>query len=77
MGVREEVLSLSIRSRLEDDKRVSDMPVSPHVIGDVVYLIGYVNTLEERDIVEFIVRGTPGVTRVNTDELDIREVVQA
>ncbi|MHB0913279.1 MAG: BON domain-containing protein [Armatimonadota bacterium] len=76
MGVREAVLATDIRNRLTRDKRVGDLPVSPVVVGDVVYLVGYVQTLEQRDIVEFIVRGTPGVRQINTDELEVRAPVR-
>ena len=76
MSVREAVLTGSIRSRLSNDKRVGDLPVSSYMIGDVIYLIGHVDTLEQRDIVEFIVRGTPGVRLVNTDELEVGELTR-
>ncbi|MHB1001263.1 MAG: BON domain-containing protein [Armatimonadota bacterium] len=76
MGVHEAALSSSIRRRLVNDKRVGDLPVNPYVIGNDVYLIGRVDTLEQRDIVEFIARGTPGVQRVNTDELEVREITE-
>jgi osmotically-inducible protein OsmY len=74
---REAALSTIIRNRLMSDKRVGDLPVGIYVIENVVYLIGRVDTLEQRDIVEFIVRGAPGVRRVNTDELAVSEISQA
>jgi osmotically-inducible protein OsmY len=76
MSVREAAISSAIRSRLVNDKRVGDLPVSTYIINGDVYLIGRVQTLEQRDIVEFIVRGTPGVRRVNTDELEVAELVR-
>lgn len=74
VSIREAVIVSAIRSRLVNDKRVGDLPISPYVINSDVYLIGRVETLEQRDIVEFIVRGTPGVRRVNTDELEVAEL---
>jgi osmotically-inducible protein OsmY len=71
---KEAALASSIRNRLSGDKRVGDLPVATHIIDSDVYLIGRVETLEQRDIVEFIVRGTPGVRRVNTDELEVAEL---
>ena len=76
MSVREEAISAAIRSRLDNDKRVGDLPVYAYVINSDVYLIGRVRTLEERDIVEFLARGTPGVRRVNTDELEVEELMK-
>jgi osmotically-inducible protein OsmY len=73
--VREAAISSAIIGRLIADKRVGDQPVSPLVVGNDVYLVGRVQTLEQRDMVEFIVRGTPGVGRVNTDELEVAELV--
>lgn len=70
-NVREAAITSAVRSRLVNDKRVGDLPISPYVVDSDVYLIGHVKTLEQRDIVEFIVRGTPGVRRVNTDELEV------
>lgn len=75
MSVREAAISTSIRQRLINDKRVGDLPVSTYFVGDDVYLVGRVDTLEQRDIVEFVVRGTPGVHRVNTDELEVAELL--
>jgi osmotically-inducible protein OsmY len=74
MGVREEALSSSIRGRLIDDSRVGDLPISTYIVDGDVYLIGRVNTLEQKDIAEFIVRGIPGVRHVNTDELEVRSL---
>lgn len=71
MGATEAMLETAIRDRLSSDKRVGDLPVVAHAIDRDVYLIGHVDTLEQRDMVEFIVRGTPGVRRVNTDELEV------
>ncbi len=71
--IREATLNSEIRNRLSLDKRVGDQPVNTYIVGNDVYLIGRVQTLEQRDIVEFIVRGTPGVQRVNTDELEVAE----
>lgn len=72
--VREAALTSAIRSRLVNDKRVGDLPVTPYFVESSVYLVGRVETLEQRDIVEFIVRGTPGVRKVNTDELEVAEL---
>ena len=74
MSVREAAISSAIRNRLENDKRVGDLPISPHVVDSDVYLVGRVQTLEQRDIVEFVVRGTPGVRIVNTDEIEVEEL---
>ena len=72
--VREAAITSAIRARLINDKRVGDLPVTSVVVDRDVYLLGRVQTLEQRDIVEFIVRGTPGVGRVNTDELEVAEL---
>lgn len=74
MGVREAALEVAIRSRLSEDTRVGDLPISPYVIDGIVYLIGRVNTLEQRDIAEFLARGTPGVRKVLVDELEVAEL---
>jgi osmotically-inducible protein OsmY len=76
MSVREAALSSAIRSRLINDKRVGDLPITPYFVERDVYLVGRVQTLEQRDIVEFIVRGTPGIRDVNTDELEVEELVE-
>jgi len=73
--VREAAIVSAIRGRLINDKRVGDLPVTSIVMDRDVYLVGRVETLEQRDIVEFIVRGTPGVGRVNTDELEVAELL--
>ena len=75
-SVREAALTSSIRSRLVHDKRVGDQPVSVYITDSDVYLVGRVETLEQRDIIDYIVRGTPGVRRVNTDEVEIGELTR-
>ena len=72
--VREAAIASAIRGRLMNDKRVGDLPVTCIIMDRDVYLVGRVETLEQRDIVEFIVRGTPGVGRVNSDELEVAEL---
>ena len=76
ISVREAALTSAIRSRLVHDKRVGDQPVSVCILENDIYLVGRVETLEQRDIVDYIVRGTPGVRRVNTDELEIGELTR-
>lgn len=75
--VREAAIASAIRGRLIGDKRVGDLPVTPIVMDRDVFLVGRVQTLEQRDVVEFIVRGTPGVGRVNTDELEVAEIANS
>ena len=75
-SVREAAMASAIRSRLIHDKRVGDQPVSLYILDSDVYLIGRVETLEQRDVVEYIVRGTPGVQHVNTDEVEIAELTR-
>ncbi len=77
MGVREAALEVAVRSRLSEDKRIGDLPISPYVVDNVVYLIGRVNTLEQRDIAVFLARGTPGVRKVFVDELEVSEIERA
>jgi len=76
VSVREAALTSAIRSRLVHDKRVGDQPVSVYILESDVYLVGRVETLEQRDIVDYIVRGTPGVQQVNTDEIEINELTR-
>ena len=76
MGVREAALEVTVRARLNQDKRVGDLPISPYVVDSVVYLIGRVETLEQRDIADFLTRGTPGVQRVSVDEIEVAELTQ-
>jgi len=76
LSVREAAMTSAIRSRLVHDKRVGDQPVSAYITDSDVYLVGRVETLEQRDIVEYVVRGTPGVRRVNTDEIEIGELMR-
>ena len=76
LNVRDAALTSHIRSRLVHDKRVGDQPVSVYITDSDVYLVGRVETLEQRDIVEYIIRGTPGVQHVNTDEVEIGEIIR-
>ena len=77
VSIREAALSSDIRERLIHDKRVGDLPIYPYVVQSDVYLVGRVKTLEQKRVLEFIVSGTPGVRRVNLDEVEVEELAKS
>jgi len=73
MNIREAAISSGIRERLIHDKRVGDLPIYPCVVQNDVYLVGFVKTLAQKAVLESIVSGTPGVKRVNLDEVEVTD----
>lgn len=72
MTVADEALSNRVRNALASDKRISGLPIEVRVSAGNVFLKGYVESLEQRDVAQFIVSGVPGVRHVNVDELLVR-----
>lgn len=76
MTVADEALSNRVRNALASDKRISGLPIEVRVSAGNVFLKGYVENLEQRDVAQFIVSGVPGVRHVNVDELLVRGLDQ-
>lgn len=72
-SVHDEALAARVRNSLAMDKRVSGLPVDARVSNGDVFLKGSVNSLEEADVIQFIVSGIPAVRHVDVSELEIRE----
>ena len=73
MSMRDEALSMRVRDALQGDKRISSLPIGVRVTNGDVFLKGIVDSLEQRDVAQFIAQGVPGVHHVNVDELEVRE----
>lgn len=72
MSVHDEALAMRIRTALAMDKRVSGLPIDARVTNGEVFLKGQVDTLEQADVVQFIVSGIPGVHHVDVGELMVK-----
>jgi osmotically-inducible protein OsmY len=73
MSMRDEALSMSVHEALSGDKRISSQPIGVRVSNGDVFLKGTVDSLEQRDVAQFIVQGVPGARHVNVDELEVKE----
>lgn len=71
MTVHDEVLANSVRRALSMDKRTGNLPIDVRACGGEVFLKGKVESLEERDVVQFIASGVSGVRHVDVQELDV------
>ena len=71
MTIHNEALATKIRAALSMDKRTSDLPIDVRVSGGEAFLKGRVDTLEQADVMQFIVNGITGVRHVNTEELEV------
>ncbi|MHB0912878.1 MAG: BON domain-containing protein [Armatimonadota bacterium] len=73
MTLHDEALAARIRQALAMDVRTSSLPIDVRVSGDEVYIKGSVESVEQIDVVQFIVAGVTGVRHVNVDELQLKE----
>ncbi len=73
MSMRDEALAMRVREALQGDKRISSLPIGVRVSNGDVFLKGAVDSLEQRDVAQFIVQGVPGVRHVEVDELEVKE----
>ena len=71
MTIHDEALATRIRTAIAMDRRTGDLPIDVRVSGGEAFLKGRVDTLEQSDVVQFIVSGVTGVRHVNTEELEV------
>lgn len=64
MDVREQVICGLIRTRLAEDRRTGGQPIDVLVANGDVYLLGQVDTEDQRLAAELIIRGLVGVRQV-------------
>jgi osmotically-inducible protein OsmY len=73
MTIRDEAISGRVRQALAMDSRICGLPIGVRVSHGEVFLKGAVESLDQVNVVHFIVLGIPGVRHVNVDELNVRE----
>jgi len=76
VSIQDEALSGRVSNSLAQDKRIGGQAIAVRVAQGEVLLKGVVDTQEQRELAQMVVRGIPGVRHVNTDELRVREVSQ-
>jgi osmotically-inducible protein OsmY len=73
VSIRDEALAGAVRSALSQDRRLSGLPIMVRASGGEIHLKGRVDSKEERELAEMMIRGVPGVRVVVIDELVVRE----
>lgn len=73
MTIRNEAISGRVRQALAMDSRICGLPIGVRVSNGDVFLKGAVESLDQVNVVHFIVLGIPGVRHVNVDELNVKE----
>ncbi|MCX6374813.1 MAG: BON domain-containing protein [Armatimonadetes bacterium] len=73
MTIRNEAISGRVRQALATDTRICGLPIGVRVSHGDVFLKGAVESLDQVNVVRFIVLGIPGVRHVNVDELNVKE----
>jgi osmotically-inducible protein OsmY len=71
MDVREQMMAGLILSRLSEDRRTGGQPIDILVANGDVYLLGRVDSDDQRRAAEAIVKGLVGVRQV-VDEVIVR-----
>jgi len=71
VSLREEAMALSIRSKLAEDTRTYGQTIDVYVANGDIYLVGTVDSEDQRLVANELVRGLPGVQRV-VDNVQIR-----
>jgi osmotically-inducible protein OsmY len=64
MDVREQVMAGIIRTRLTEDKRTGGQPIDVLVSNGDIYLLGKVDSDDQRVAAETIVKGMVGVRQI-------------
>lgn len=76
MNLREQALSLMIRSKLAEDSRTSGQTIDVYVTDGDIQLIGTVDCETQRILAAELVRGLPGVQQV-IDNIRVRRTSEA
>jgi osmotically-inducible protein OsmY len=76
MDVREQAISLMIRSKLAEDTRTYGQMIDVYVTNGDIYLVGTCDSDIQRTIAAELVRGMPGVRQV-IDNIIIRGIDSA
>ncbi|MDO8586765.1 MAG: BON domain-containing protein [Armatimonadota bacterium] len=71
MDIREQVMAGLIRTRLCEDRRTGGQPIDVLVANGDVYLLGQVDSEDQRMAAETIVRGLVGVRQI-VDKVVVR-----
>jgi osmotically-inducible protein OsmY len=71
MDVREQVMAGLIRSRLGEDRRTGGQPIDVLVANGDVFLVGQVDTDDQRKAAKTIVMGLIGVRQI-VDQVVVR-----
>jgi osmotically-inducible protein OsmY len=74
MDVREQAMSLLIRSILAGDTRTGDQMIDVYVANGEVYLVGRCESELQRMVAEQLALGLPGVRHV-TDNIQVRTFI--
>ena len=74
--LREEALGQMLQSRLDEDLRTCGQTICVRVIDDVGYLIGWVDTDEQKAAAKMIAGGTSGL-RIVIDRVRVRRAVSS
>jgi osmotically-inducible protein OsmY len=70
--IQDEALAGIVRNSLAQDKRIGGQAIAVRVAQGEVFLKGLVDSEDQRQLAELVVRGISGVRYVNTDELRVR-----
>jgi osmotically-inducible protein OsmY len=73
MSVQDEVLAAKVQSALAADRRTAGLPIQIRVSNGEVYVKGKVSYREQAEVIQFIIKGIPGVHHVDTRELEVME----
>ena len=71
MDIREQVIAGLIRTRLAQDRRTGGQPIDVLVSNGDVYLVGQVDSEDQRSAAEVIVEGCLGVRQI-VDHVAVR-----
>ena len=73
MTIHDEALAARVINALMMDKRISGLPISARVCSGEVFLKGKVDTLDQVDVIQFVVSGIAGVRHVDVREIEVKE----
>ena len=73
MTIADEALAARVRQILSQDRRIAGLTVMVRAANGDIFMKGRVDTAEQKELMQLVCQGVPGVRRVVVDEIVVSE----
>ena len=73
MTIADEALAARVWQTLSQDRRIAGLTVMVRAANGDIFMKGRVDTAEQKELMQLVCQGVPGVRRVVVDEIVVSE----